>query len=341
MLSRVAESIYWLNRYIERAENVARFIDVNVNLTVGENDSLGNQSSLWQPLISTTGDDDDFNERYDRTASRENVLKFLLFDKQNSNSIFSCILRARENARAIRQIIPTVVWEELNKFYISTRSAARKVDLNAAQDFCEAVRLSCHTLSGATDATLSKGEAWHFAQLGRMLERADKTSRIVDVQYYNLLPKSEYIGSTLDVMRWSALLRSTNALAMYRRQYGKISPRRVAEFLILDRFFPRAIHHCVCMARESLTSITGCPPGTFTIISERRLGVLNASMDYASIDEIISNGMHEYIDDFQMQLNAVGDAIAVDFFTWATPDTEPDGSEDGNTTGQFQKQMLD
>ena len=339
MLSRVAESIYWLNRYIERAENVARFIDVNVNLSVEENDSAGQQFSMWQPLISTTGDDEDFNARYDATASRENVLRFLLFDEHNGNSIFSCIMRARENARAIRQVIPTVVWEQLNKFYIFMRAAARACDLNSAQDFCEAVRLSSHTLAGAADATMSSDEAWHFARLGRMLERADKTSRIVDVQYFNLLPKTDDIGSTLDVMRWSALLRSTSALAMYRRQCGNISPRQVAEFLILDRFFPRAMHHCVCMARESLTSITGCPPGTFTIISERRLGILNATMDYASIDEIIANGMHEYIDGFQRQLNTVGESIAQDFFTWATPDATAQASTAGPS--QFQQQLAD
>ena len=336
MLSRVAESIYWMNRYIERAENVARFIDVNVSLTIGGSNSPANESSLWQALISTTGDDDDFNDRYNGFATRENVVRFLLFDKENSNSIYSCIMSARENARAIRQVIPGVVWEQLNKFYIFTRAAAQAGDIEAAQDFCDAVRLSSHLLTGAADATMSTGEPWHFARLGRMLERADKTSRIVDVQYYNLLPKSDDVGSTLDVMRWSALLRSTSALDMYRRKYGNISPPRVAEFLILDRDFPRSIHYCVYTARKSLTSVTGCPPGTFTNSAERRLGRMNASLDYANIDEIIANGMHEFIDHLQSQLNSIGNGITETFFVWGEPANSADSEEPTQPANQRQ-----
>lgn len=316
MLSRVAESIFWMNRYVERAENVARFIDVNVHLTLGGNETIANQ---WAPLISTTGDDQTFNERYGSNPTRENVVKFLLYDRKNPNSIFSCIDRARENARTIRQVIPSVVWEQLNKFYLLAKVASRDEDLDDVQDFCEQVRLSSHLLVGAADATMSRGEPWHFARLGRMLERADKTSRIVDVQYYNLLPRSHDVGSTLDVVRWSALLKSTNALAMYRRSHGNIASERVAKFLILDRFFPRSMHHCVLTALDSLLKITGSPPGTFQNFAERRLGRLNASMDYASIEDIVAGGMHEYVDDFQTQLNQIGEAISEVFFTWKPP----------------------
>ena len=309
MLSRVAESIYWLNRYVERAENVARFIEVNFNLTLGEDLRLGTQ---WLPLINTTGDDEDFNARYKSGPTRDNVIRFLQFDRENPNSIFSCVRRARENARAIRQVIPSVVWEELNKFYLFARAAAEEFgkreeqDLDETQAFCERVRLSSHLLAGALDATMSNGEAWHFSRLGRMLERADKTSRIVDVQYFILLPQSGDIGSTLDIVRWSALLQSSNALEMYRRQFGNITPTRVAEFLILDRFFPRSMHHCVLTAQSSLLAISDSPPGSFQNEAERELGKLGASMDYATIDEIVSTGMHEYVDAFQTQLNRIG-----------------------------------
>ena len=239
MLSRVAESVYWMCRYVERAENVARFIDVNYNITLGESDTLGNQ---WAPLVYTTGDQDDFQERFGE-PTREKVLKFLLFDEQNPNSIISCASAARENARTIREIIPSVVWEQLNKFYMMVRSAAGfTTTLDQPQEFCERVRLASHMIVGATDATMSHGEAWHFSRFGRLLERADKTSRIVDVQYYILLPDARDVGSTLDVVRWSALLKSASALVMYRRQHGKIEPERVADFLILDRDFPRAMH---------------------------------------------------------------------------------------------------
>lgn len=312
MLSRVANSVYWLNRYIERAENVARFIDVNYNLTLGETDTLGNQ---WTPLVSTTGDKEDFDKRYG-IPTRENVLKFLLFDKQNPNSILSCASKARENARTIREIIPSVVWEQLNQFYFMVRSAAgNNSALDQPQEFCENVRLASHMLVGATDGTMSHGEGWHFARAGRLIERADKTSRLVDVQYFILLPKAQDVGTALDVVRWSALLQSASALAMYRRQFGKILPDHVADFLILDSDFPRAMHFCVQKAQQSIRTITGSSPGTFQNLTEKRIGMLCSSMDYISIQEIIKQGMHQYIDGFQKQLNLVSEAIGEDFFT--------------------------
>ena len=320
MLSRVAESIYWLNRYVERAENVARFIEVNFNLTLGENVTLGKQ---WQPLINTTGDDDDFLSRYESNPSRENVIRFLLFDRENANSIISCVARARENARAIRQIIPSVVWEELNKFYWITKGAAEDFErqgeeqqLNDTQAFCETVRLTSHLLVGALDATMSKGEEWHFARLGRMIERADKTSRIVDVQYFILLPSSEEVGSTLDIVRWAALLQSSNALVMYRRQYGNITPGRVAEFLILDKYFPRSMHHCALTASESLSSLCGLLPESIPGDAGQELDQLCQSMSNTTIQSIVEMGMHEYIDDFQSRLNRIGGLVAEEFFTW-------------------------
>ena len=312
MLSRVADSVYWLSRYVERAENVARFIDVNYNLTLGDSDSLASQ---WSPLVYTTGDHAGFEELYDE-PTRENVLQFLSFDEDNPNSIISCVAAARENARTIREVISAVVWEQLNKFYFMVRSAAQfSQTLEQPQEFCERVRVASHTLVGASDVTMSHGEAWHFARVGRLIERADKTSRIVDVQYFILLPDSRDVGSALDVVRWSALLKSASALAMYRRQHGKIVPEQVADFLILDRNFPRSMHFCLMKAQESLRQITGSSAGTFSNLAEQRTGRLCANMNYTSIRDIIQQGLHEYIDDFQSQLNSVGIAIRDDFFT--------------------------
>ncbi len=312
MLSRVADSVYWLSRYVERAENVARFIDVNYNLTLGEADPIGNQ---WSPLVYTTGDQDDFKERYGN-PTRENVLKFLSFDKENPNSILSCISNARENARTIREVIPSVVWEQLNKFYLMVKAEANFApSLEQPQDFCQRVRLASHLYAGAMDATMSHGEAWHFSRLARLIERADKTSRLVDVQYYILLPDASDIGTTLDVVRWSALLRSASALSMYRREHGKITPSRVADFLILNSCFPRAMHFCMIRAHESLRNITGSKLGTFSNPAEQHIGRLCANMDYTTVDDVIRTGIHEYIDNFQHQLNEIGSAIHEHFFT--------------------------
>ena len=202
MLSRVAESVYWMNRYVERAENVARFIDVNQNLTLGEGQTLSKQ---WAPLVYTTGDHEDFLERYGQ-PSREHVLRFLAYDRDNPNSILTCVERARENARCVREVIPVTLWEQLNKFYLMVVAAADDADTAAAiirspSQFCEQVKLASQTVVGITENAMSHGEAWHFARIGRLIERADKTSRIVDVQYFLLLPHVDDIGTSLDVVR--------------------------------------------------------------------------------------------------------------------------------------------
>ncbi|MCA9103323.1 MAG: alpha-E domain-containing protein [Planctomycetales bacterium] len=306
MLSRVADSIYWTSRYVERAENVARFIDVNYNLPLGDQ---------WAPLIYTTGDHELFNERYG-APTRENVLRFLSFDEENPNSIISCVAKARENARQIREVISSVVWEQLNRFHFMVRSdAGVSSTIEQPHEFCERVRLASHLLVGAADSTTSHDEAWHFSRLGRLTERADKTSRIVDAQYYILLPHPGDVGTALDVVRWSALLKSTSALEMYRRQHGKIVPERVADFLILDRHFSRSMHFCLMKAQDSLRIITGSRVGTFRNASEQRMGRLCATLDYASIRDIIRDGLHEFIDGYQAQLNLLGEAIHDDFFT--------------------------
>jgi uncharacterized alpha-E superfamily protein len=185
---------------------------------------------------------------------------------------------------------------------------------DSAYQFFNEVKLSSHLLEGVTVATMSHGEAWHFARMGRLIERADKTSRILDVKYYVLLPATEEVGASLDTVQWSALLESASALEMYRKQYGQITPMNVAEFLILDREFPRAIHFCLIKAEESLLSITGGERGRFRTLPEKRLGRLRSQLDYTGIGEIIEQGLHEFIDAFQLQLNNVGNAIHDTFF---------------------------
>lgn len=324
MLSRVAEAVYWLARYIERAENVARFIDVNYNLTLGEGSTLGHQ---WAPLVYTTGDESLFQELYGE-PTRETVLQFLAYDKRNPNSILSCVANARENARSVRETITVPMWQQINTFYLMVTAAARQGQpLTEPNEFCDAVKQASHTILGQTYATMSHGEAWHFARMGRLMERADKTSRIVDVQYYLLLPSAKDVGSSLDVVRWSALLRSASALTMYRRVHGPITPNNVARFLVLDRNFPRAVHFCIVRAQDSLCHITGSAQGTFKCRCEQLMGRQRMELDYTSIEDIIRQGMHEYIDQFQLHLNELGIAIHNDFFRLPTNTTEASQSQ--------------
>lgn len=315
MLSRVADSIFWMSRYLERAENVARFIDVNLQLAMDVGPETGHPADQWAPIVVTTGDDALFTELYGE-PDRLKALQFLTFDERNPNSILSCLRQARENARTVREMISSSMWEEINKFFLMVRAA--KTDPNifdTAYDFFNEIKLSSHLLEGITVATMSHGEAWHFSRMGRLLERADKTSRILDVKYYVLLPKVADIGTPLDTVQWSALLESASALEMYRKRFGRIVPHQVADFLILDREFPRAIHFCLIRSEESLLSITGGQRGHFRSTPEKRLGRLRSQLDYLQIGEIIDQGLHEFIDTFQVQLNNVGAAIQETFFS--------------------------
>jgi uncharacterized alpha-E superfamily protein len=296
MLSRAADAIYWISRYIERAENVARFIDVNLNLML---DLPVGTSEQWAPLVHTTGDLLLFQERYGQ-ATKENVEAFLTFDMDNPNSILSCLRMARENARSVREIISSEMWEQVNTFYLMVRAAALEGRiLEAPHQFFTEVKMASHLFVGITDATMSHGEGWHFGRLGRLLERADKTSRILDVKYFSLLPAVVEVGTPFDDIQWAAVLKSASAFEMYRKRHGRLVPTRVADFLILDREFPRAMHDCIVKAEESLHAISGSPPGTFQNLAEQRLGRLRSELDYAQIQEIIASGLHEFLDAFR------------------------------------------
>lgn len=323
MLSRVADAIYWTSRYVERAENVARFIDVSLNLML---ESSGHERD-WASLVHTTGDQELFQKKYG-DASPANVTQFLTFDEDYSSSILSSVARARENARSVRDIISREMWQELNEFYLMVVQSARPgVQPEDMIDFCARVKRAGIYFEGVTNATLSRGEAFHFANLGRMLERADKTSRILDVKYFLLSPSPSSaaqaqsqsqsqngVGSNVDLVGWTTLLNSASALQMYRQIWHVTTPEAVSEFLLLDRNFPRSILRCVRRAQESLHAVSGEPLGSFGSEAERLLGRLRSELDYAKISEIMEQGLHQYVDALQSQLNDVGGAIQNQFF---------------------------
>ena len=316
MLSRVADSIYWMNRYVERAENVARFVDVNLNLLLDCPPSITQQ---WDPLVTTTGDSKLFDEKYG-DARAENVLHFLTFDRDYPNSILSCVSRARENARSVREIISSEMWEQVNAFYLMVQEAASnvaKTNLNETnlQAFYTDVKMASHLFAGVMDATMSHKEGWHFGQVGRLVERADKTARILDVKYYILLPSVNTVGTPLDDLQWVALLRSASAYEMYRKCQRRIHPNRVIEFLVLDREFPRSIHFSIASAERSLHKISGTALDTWRTSSDRALGRLRSELEYLTVEEIVHQGLHEFLDGLQSQLNDVGEAVFNDFFS--------------------------
>ena len=310
MLSRVANSIYWLNRYIERAENIARFVDVNLNLML---DLPAGMTEQWQPLVNTTGDLDQFQARYS-AVNAENVIQFLTFDWDCPNSIISCLQKARENARSIREIISSQMWEEVNAFYLMVKDASSGRPLDALPKFFTQVKMASHRFSGVMDATMTHNEGWHFGQVGRLLERADKTTRILDVKYFVLLPSAEWVGTPLDQIQWMALLKSASAYEMYRKSQHRITPSSVAEFLILNRQFPRSIHFCLWQADRCLHEITSTPVGAWCNGAERSLGRLGGQLGYLTIDDIVQSGLHEFLDQMQSSINEIGDQIYTTFF---------------------------
>ena len=310
MLSRVAESIYWMSRYIERAENVARFVDVNLHLIL---DMPTGVQAQWEPLVATTGDDEVFAERYGE-ASRESVIRFLTFDAENPNSIISCLRAARENARSIRENISSEMWVQLNDAYLMVTETSEQWAMAEPHEFFTDIKLASHLFVGLTDNIMSHSEGWHFSQLGRLIERADKTSRIVDVKYFILLPSVWDVNTPFDDIQWGALLHSASGFEMYRRTYGLISPDDVAAFLLLDREFPRSVLYCLSKAEESLHAISGTPLETFSNSAEQRLGQLRAEFAYAHVKQILSVGLHEFLDAFQTKLNLVGEDVYKTFF---------------------------
>ncbi|MEB3829285.1 alpha-E domain-containing protein [Phormidium sp. CCY1219] len=316
MLSRVADSIYWLNRYVERAENIARFVDANLNLIL---DSPVGMEQQWDPLVKITGDLPVFQERYGE-ISAENVIHFLTFDSEYPHSILSCLQEARENARSIREIISSEMWEQVNAFYMMVKDAAPGQPLATLHDLFTEVKLASHLFAGVMDATMTHNEGWHFGQIGRLLERADKTSRILDVKYFILLPSVQDVGTTLDEIQWMALLRSASAYEMYRKCQHRITPKNVAEFLVLDASFPRSIRFCLLRGERSLHQITGTPPGTWRDPAERALGRLRSELEYLTIEDIFDTGLHEFLNTLQKQLNHVGDRIFATYFALEPPE---------------------
>jgi uncharacterized alpha-E superfamily protein len=312
LLSRVADSVYWMARYIERAENVARFIDVNLHLQLDLPLAPTNQ---WEPLIETTGDTESFAKRYG-LVNECNVIQFLVFDDENPNSIYSCVRAARENARSVRETISSEMWEQLNSIYLQIQLQRANTRQESLSEVLHGIRMACHMFQGITDATMSHNEAWHFLRLGRMIERADKTSRILDVKYFILLPSTRTVDTPYDDLHWSAVLKSVSGFEMYRKKYGRIFPRNIVELLIMDREFPRAILFCIIRANESLHAITGTSLASSEALSEQLMKSLTDELNMATVDLIIRGGLHEYLDRLQTKMNAVGDGLLHDFFVW-------------------------
>jgi len=316
MLSRVAESLYWMQRYRERAENTARLIEASLHLNV---DAPGDDQAQWHPVVATTGDQELFEKLYGQ-ATEDHVLRFLTFEEKNPNSILNCILNSRENARSIRPIITSEMWNELNATHVLVQRKALEGRI-PGRDFYDFIRKSCQLFTGIMDTTLSHNEAWHFGRLGNLIERADQTSRILDVKYFILLPTPEYVGTAYDDIQWTALLKSVSALEMYRRVRNSVQHIHVVEFLILNREFPRSIYSCLFRAEQSLRHVL--QNGASSCQGYQQTAALCNKLNSITIAEIIGAGLHEFLDDIQARIIEINASITADFFAMRPMITVP------------------
>ncbi len=312
MLSRVANSLYWMSRYIERSENLARILDVNLQLLLDLRSA--DDSSLrdhWLPIVQTTGDEELFLQLHGR-ATAANVSEFMVFQESNPNSIVSSICQARENARMVRDQITVEIWEELNRLYLfATSPQARHVWAESPTEFFNQIKASSLHLVGLSYSTLYRSEGWWFTESGKFIERADKTSRILDIRY-QMLPERGFpeTVSQDESLGWSAILRSCSAWDAYKSIHGaEVSPKLVAEFLILNEDFPRSIRFCVAQLNKALRHISGVPDGRFVNDAEKLSGRLVAQLQFTTIEEIAEFGLHAYLDELQKKLNEIGDAL--------------------------------
>jgi uncharacterized alpha-E superfamily protein len=312
MLSRVANCLYWMSRYIERAENTARIVDVNLQLLL-ELRNLNDErlAEHWMPVVESTGDQEAF-EKLHKKATGQAVTEFLVFQPENPNSIVSSICLARENARMVRDQITVEFWEELNRVYLFLRSPeARKVWRQSPSEFFQQIKSASLHLVGIGYATILHNEGWWFSQAGKFIERADKTSRILDV-HYRSLPERGMPGSVsqAEALGWSAVLRSCSAWDAYKSLHGaEIHPRYVAEFLLFNEDFPRSARFCVGELNGALRRISGTPSGKFCNESEKLAGRLEAELQFSTVEEIFQQGLHFYLDQFQDKLNSIGNAL--------------------------------
>jgi len=309
MLSRVADSLYWMSRYIERAENDARILDVNLQLLLdlgGETDAMQH----WAPVIASLEETELFDSLY-KKADERSVIEFLSLRKKNPNSILSCLTLARENARTTREQISSEMWEQINRLYLFVQSEnAQRLLFASPHEFFKRIVTGSHLFQGITDATMTHGEGWDFIRIGALLERADYTSRILDVKYHILLPSGEDVGGNVDTIQWMAVLKSCSALEAYCKLYvSQVTPWKVAEFLITHHQFPRSIRYCIDSLDAVLHRISGVDENLYANEAERLSGRLRSDVDFVTIGEIFKFGLHEYLEAIQKRLVEVSDAM--------------------------------
>ena len=312
MLSRIAESLFWLGRFVERAEGISISLQVQHSASL-EADVYG--FSNWEPILNAVGQLSSFYKVH-KEASSDNVIDYLIFSPENPNSIMECINRARENARGVRDMISKESWEivnvtyhELNKFNMDM---VRKEGPDKLFNF---IRQRSYLFEGATEITMFRGKGYHFMRAGKYLERADQIARILDVKYHIPLPRVEDVCNPLDIYQWKTLLDSTGAYEAYLQHYNiKITPIQIAELLIFNPQLPRSLLFCMERALQSFRQISSIREKFFANKAEQKIGKLYYQIAYSNAEEIFFFGLHEYLTNFINDLIDIGEEINHTYF---------------------------
>ncbi len=322
MLSRVAERVYWLGRHLERVESTARLVNVYGNVLL---DLPRPAKLIWESLFAITDSNALFAERY-TNADERNVVKFYLADESNPASIVSSLINARENARTVREIVPANSWEAINDLHLYLQGHVEAALARRRRDeFLTHVVNSCQFIAGSIAGTMSRDSAYQFLRAGCYLERADMTSRIIDVGVANVFPwvswmhsdgsEREVVGTPYESILWMSVLRSLSALQMYRRLVPeRVRANEVVEFLLRDEAFPRAIAHCL---KELQLSLEALPQNEVAVAST--LAAFRHVRD-VDVDAMLDkSGVFDFIDTMQIEFNELHDAIQR---TWFVPVAE-------------------
>lgn len=311
MLGRAANGVYWMARYLERAENTARLIDVGFHLSLTRS-NRSSQEEEWRSVLTTTGQEAGFlAKNHDVTGAQ--VFNYLLRDRDNPGSVLAMIENARTNARVVRTSITNEVWEATNETWMILRELlARPVRETNLGEVLSTIRRRATLVRGAMEGSMLRNEVFNFARIGTFIERADNTARILDVKYYVLLPSVAWVGSSLDNVQWDTLLRSVAGNRVYSwLNAGAMDPRDIASFLILDGRFPRSLVFCFEKIRSNMAGLAKQYGGETQ--AHQLLRDAGCRLHDTNIEEIFEGGLHEFLQDFLGRTYRIGEAIAADY----------------------------
>lgn len=309
MLGKTAGGLFWMYRYLERAENMARMIDTGQRIALTRASASEEE---WVSVLKSAGVYSGYLDKHDE-LKRELAVDWLLRDKDNTSSILSCISAARSNARLVRTALTHEVWEAMNGCYIRACDLlARRVSDRDLPKALAAMREHTALVRGTTHGTMLRNDIYDFARIGTFIERADNTARILDVKYYVLLPTASSVGSRLDNSQWETILRSVSGEGGYRLSYGQnILPSNIAHFLILDRRMPRSLSFCASKLRDNLAYLAS-DYGMKSKAHDKADVLCRRFMSH-NVDAIFDYGLHEYIEDVLGSLSALSRQIEIDF----------------------------